>query len=162
MTKNRSFCQLDTDCIDWIGEGCLARMWKNKTRLDYGKIAATFPIGRPVAGLYCIWESKGGPARPLYVGESHNLRERIRQLRFLSQHTFARQYAILRARKHRLVRPTKSVVSRLSRKRKDEIEAGLEDRYLRQLRLGWVATSFGRREIEEALIRRYDPPFNGL
>ncbi|HUU45377.1 MAG TPA: hypothetical protein VM118_06550 [Acidobacteriota bacterium] len=161
MTRNRAFCQLDTDCIDWIADGCLERMWKNRTRLDYEKIAATFPVGKLTAGVYCVWERGHGRVRPLYVGESNNLRERIRQLRFLSQHTFARQYANLRARTPKPLRhPTKEVVGRMSRKKRTGIEERLEKRYEKQLMVGWVATSFGRKEVEESLIAHFQPPFN--
>jgi hypothetical protein len=159
MKGNRTFCQLDTDCTDWIADGCLERMWKHKMRLDYEKIAAAFPRGKPVAGVYCIWESTGGRSRPIYVGESDNLRRRIQQLHRLTKHTFARKFAVRRARKVKF-RPTKEVVLRFSKRRTDEIEMNLAERYAKQLRLGWTETTFGRREIEESLVRRYAPPFN--
>jgi len=95
-------------------------------------------------GVYVIW-LKGQEMRPLYVGETAHLHERLGDLARTLNHTFRRQV------KKQLERGKRTIGER-------ELSAHIERRF----RISYLPVSFGRKELEEYLICRWDtaPGFN--
>jgi hypothetical protein len=81
-------------------------------------------------GVYAIWTSKA-EARPVYVGETANLHERMSDLGSYRNHTFAKK---VKAR-HRLGTAP-------------EVRALIKRRFF----VSCIAVAFGRKEIEESLV----------
>lgn len=84
-------------------------------------------------GVYAIWGLRAY-RRPVYVGETANLYERMKDLASWQNHTFTRKIK----KRHRFRRPSQA-------------REFIRDHY----RVTFIPVSFGRKEIEEHLVQHW-------
>lgn len=101
-------------------------------------------------GVYAIFIGD----KLVYVGESGNLRARMRDLRETRNHTFRRHHgkALFSSRKG-------FVAASASRCFADDLEAELNKQMGEHVRVCATTVFFGRKEIEEHLTAKYEPRY---
>jgi len=160
LSGPRSCLSLDQRTIDSLARKCLETMARRRIRMELPEVRRRYQTDPCPSGVYCIWSQR--PERLIYVGQSRELQsKRVGSLWRLTAHTFARKYAmslgLVGSHTHSHARS----LSALSPQRCRHIESGLAEAYARSLLVGWIEISFGRTEIEEALIKMHrDPVLN--
>ena len=92
-------------------------------------------------GIYLV-SYKSESKRPIYIGETKDLHERIKDMHRTVNHTLRR-----------------SIGNKLFKNRKD-IENKLDAFFQKKLCLQVLPVEFGRKEIEEYLVRKYSTKYN--
>jgi len=102
------------------------------------KWSSNFP---DVSGLYAIFDN----GTLIYIGESANVKERMKELKRTINHTFRRKLCFKLFGKHPIVKS----------KYPEEIETALNDFYLSNISVSAIEMNFGRLETETYLINKY-------
>ncbi len=101
----------------------------------------------PHAGVYLIWFEND----MCYVGETGNLKKRMKDLMKTYNHTFRRKLGEKYFSNH------PSFYKATSKKKfSDEIESQLNDLMQTKCKISFLATSLGRKELEELVQEKYD------
>lgn len=104
----------------------------------------------PKPGAYIFFEKK----TIVYVGETKNLRKRMRQI-WKSGHTFRRSIG------NREYSTTEGWVrAKRGDKFCNEIEELINSHFRKRLRLAFIETIIGRKEIEDSVCAKYKPKYN--
>jgi hypothetical protein len=98
------------------------------------------------AGIYAIF-LKG---KLIYIGESANLKERMKEVKRTYNHTFRRKLGVF------LYSDAKVIKGKFSA----EIELELNKIYLKDLEFKYIEVNFGRIEIESRLIQKNEDLLN--
>jgi GIY-YIG catalytic domain len=102
----------------------------------------------PMAGIYAIFYK----TKLVYVGESANLKERMKEIKRTYNHSFRRKLG-----KHL---DANGVI--IKGKFSDELEAKLNEHYIKYLMFSFKKVNFGRLEIENYLMRRNEGVLNSI
>lgn len=125
--------------------GTLIKAENNLLRSDKFKFQTTHNWRKEVVpdfpGVYALFENQDSL---LYIGETGNLRERMSDICRTVNHTFRRQLACKRFG-----------ATKTSKKFDPDIELILDAFFEEKLHVSFIRVNFGRMEIEEFLVAKY-------
>ncbi|MEH7130711.1 hypothetical protein V7103_21175 [Neobacillus drentensis] len=102
-----------------------------------------------VAGCYFVWEGE----HLVYIGETGNLRKRMRDLKNTLNHTLRRKIGSAMFSYHPEYKPASS-----KRKFTETIEQGITNYCKTHLTVSYIPLTIGRKEVEETFLNRNPKP----
>jgi hypothetical protein len=133
--------------ISKIVDAC-ERELKSKTQIKFTfdkKWTDNFP---KKAGVYAIFYKN----KLVYVGESANLKERMKEIKRTYNHSFRRKLG-------KFLNPDAQVTNG---KFPQELEKLLNEHYIKHLKFAYKEVNFGRTEIENHLMQRNEGVLNSI
>ena len=129
------------------------RLKKTKNRVKINLSYSWANIFPQEPGVYVAWEE--GERNPVYVGETGNVRGRMKDLLDSRHHTLRRNIGKNNFSKEAGYRDANS-----KNKFPEHIEKKVDEWLEKKIRLSIILTKLGRKELEELLCEKYKPKYN--